>query len=509
MEDGKSKGHGFVQFDSGESAKEAIEKLNGQTLEGKEIFVGNFVRKTERTAAALERNFTNLYIKNLDDGISEEDLMNTFSEVGKIFNVAIMRDQNGTSRGFGFINFENHEDAVTAIEKFNGSMLGSKTLYVGRAQKKGERRQLLKEEYLQKRQERILKYQKANLYVKNLQDSVDEDALRELFGRYGTITSAVIMHDDKAKGSDNVGKAVSKGFGFVCFSTAEEANDALANLNGYLFHGKPLYVNHAQPKEVRAARLAAQFAAQAIPAMSAASASVVPAHYHPAFFYAPASGIVPPMAQGQNIMYQPQLNVRSQGWRPNAGLGAPRRQAYQPPLPVAMNSPRSRQYRPRMNGQVFHHPGQPMSYMTLQQRQIPPATYDAVAHQPGRYMQNGRARNINVPTTLVPTMENGSEHLSNGALNSPTVMLSSRLVNATADDQKQILGNNIFPLVFQQRPDLARKITGMLLEMDNSELLLLLESPEALATKVNEAIQVLRMAGNDAPETPENGEVGQ
>lgn len=42
------------------------------------------------------------------------------------------------------------------------------------------------------------------------------------------------------------------------------------------------------------------------------------------------------------------------------------------------------------------------------------------------------------------------------------------------------------------QPVLAGKITGMLLEMDNSELLLLLESPEALESKVDEAIQVLK-----------------
>lgn len=44
------------------------------------------------------------------------------------------------------------------------------------------------------------------------------------------------------------------------------------------------------------------------------------------------------------------------------------------------------------------------------------------------------------------------------------------------------------------QPDLAAKITGMLLEIDNSELLLLMESPDSLAVKVEEAVQVLKIS---------------
>ena len=51
-------------------------------------------------------------------------------------------------------------------------------------------------------------------------------------------------------------------------------------------------------------------------------------------------------------------------------------------------------------------------------------------------------------------------------------------------------GERLFPLVSKLQPDLAGKITGMLLEMDNAELLMLLDSNEALVGKVDEAIQV-------------------
>lgn len=81
------------------------------------------------------------------------------------------------------------------------------------------------------RQERIAKYQGMNLYVKNLVDEVDDDQLRAEFAPHGTITSAKVMKDPTGK---------SKGFGFVCYSSPEEATRAVTEMNGKMLLGKPM-----------------------------------------------------------------------------------------------------------------------------------------------------------------------------------------------------------------------------------------------------------------------------
>ena len=90
-----------------------------------------------------------------------------------------------------------------------------------------------------------------NLYVKNLDDSFDDERLRKEFMPFGTITSAKVMKDERTNSS--------KHFGFVCYSTPEEASKAVSEMHGRTVGSKPLYVAFAQRKEERKAHLASLY----------------------------------------------------------------------------------------------------------------------------------------------------------------------------------------------------------------------------------------------------------
>jgi len=120
---------------------------------------------------------------------------------------------------------------------------------VGRAQKKAERQQELKRRFEALKMERLNRYQGVNLYVKNLDDTIDDERLRKEFAPFGTITSAKVMMEEGR----------SKGFGFVCFSSPEEATKAVTEMNGRIVGSKPLYVALAQRKEDRKAHLTSQY----------------------------------------------------------------------------------------------------------------------------------------------------------------------------------------------------------------------------------------------------------
>uniref|UniRef100_A0A8C6NYV4 Polyadenylate-binding protein n=1 Tax=Nothobranchius furzeri TaxID=105023 RepID=A0A8C6NYV4_NOTFU len=416
-----SKGYGFVHFETQEAANRAIETMNGMLLNDRKVFVGHFKSRKEREVEFGTKvvKFTNVYIKNFGEDLTDEKLKEMFSAFGRTLSVRVMKDEKSRSRGFGFVNYAHHEDAQKAVEGMNGKEISGKIIYVGRAQKRLERQGELKRKFDQIKQDRIQRYQGVNLYVKNLDDSIDDERLRKEFSPYGTITSAKVMTD----------AGQSKGFGFVCFSSPEEATKAVTEMNGRIVATKPLYVALAQRREERKAILTNKYM-QRLATLRTMASPIVDSYHQSGYYMAvPQVPVYNSLLEGiQRIITYIFLLICTVGGRTDMA-GVPRG---------------------------------------------------------GQYKYSSGVRNplhVIVPTPVVepPAHVPASEPLT-----------ASMLAAAPVMDQKQLLGERLYPMIHALHPNLAGKITGMLLEIDNSELLHMLESPESLNSKVEEAIAVLQ-----------------
>ncbi|EUC62553.1 RNA recognition motif 1 in RNA-binding protein 28 (RBM28)-like protein [Rhizoctonia solani AG-3 Rhs1AP] len=240
-ESGKSRGYAYVDYETAESAEAAIKAVNRTLLNGKQLFVGYHISRKERQSQVDESQFTNIYIKNLDAGITEAELGAMFEKFGTITSAVLQTDSEGKSRGFGFVNYEKHEEAERAVNEMNDKNIKGRILFVGRAQTKAERQSEFVRSHEAAKQERQNKYAGVNLYIKNLDNDVDEDQLRTEFEAFGTITSCKIMRGERN---------VSKGVGFVCFSTPDEATNAMTEMNNKIIGSKPLHVSLAVRRDV-------------------------------------------------------------------------------------------------------------------------------------------------------------------------------------------------------------------------------------------------------------------
>lgn len=438
-----SKGYGFVHFETQEQAEKAISRVNEMMLNGKTVYVGPFIPKKERLRSGEPNKFTNVFVKNLDEGVSEAQLAEMFEKFGPLRNCVVMKDNESKSKGFGFVNFENFEDAKKAVDELNETEINGKKLFCGRAQKKAEREAELKAKFEQLKAERMAKYQGVNLYVKNLDDDWDEEKLKTEFGQFGTITSCKVMRDEKN---------LSRGFGFVCFHSPEEATRAVSEMNGRMPGNKPLYVAMAQRKEFRRAQLEAQMQQR----MKRGGITNVPAG--PAAMYAAGNPVFyaqPPNMPPQQFMYAQPQHMLGRRW-PGPG-------PYQPvPTNYVVQMQRQTRVnngRPMPNGRRFGGRG------GRDQQNVP---------------QGGAAGSVHA---AIPQTIPGMEALSMASLS-----------QYPPDQQVNMVGERLFSQIAKTQPDLAGKITGMLLERYSSsihELVDIVNNENELNNNIDQAMEVL------------------
>ncbi|KAH8636538.1 Polyadenylate-binding protein,cytoplasmic and nuclear [Alternaria alternata] len=556
---GNSKGYGFVHYETAEAANNAIKHVNGMLLNEKKVFVGHHIPKKERMSKfeEMKANFTNIYVKNIDLEVSDEDFRELFEKHGDITSASIARDDQGKSRGFGFVNYIKHEAASAAVDALNDTDFRGQKLYVGRAQKKHEREEELRKQYEAARLEKQSKYQGVNLYIKNLNDDVDDEKLRDMFTPFGTITSAKVMRDampaegrsespsdekkdevkeepkeaeikeepkeeskddssDDKKDESKSGEKVtikgekkilgkSKGFGFVCFSNPDEATKAVTEMNQKMIEGKPLYVALAQRKDVRKNQLEATIQARNQLRMQQQQQQQFGGI--PQMFIAPGQQPMMFPAGGRGQMPFPAGMPGQQGGR---GAGFP---GGMPGQQGGRGGPNGQQMPP-----MYMPPGMapgafPPAYMNQQYMQLAQAAQQAMGGRGGRGGPMAPMPGMpQVPMTGVPGMRGGQGFPPQGGRGGPQGARPGQspmpypqggrggpagagvdmgaLSGAAPGQQKQMLGEALYPKIAEMQPELAGKITGMLLEMDNSELINLTSDEAALRAKVEEAMSV-------------------
>ncbi|ODV80339.1 polyadenylate-binding protein [Suhomyces tanzawaensis NRRL Y-17324] len=447
---GLSKCFGFVHYETAEAAEAAIENVNGMLLNDREVYVGKHISKQDRESKfeEMKANFTNIYIKNIPLDFSEESFKALFQPYGAITSSYLEKDAEGNSKGFGFINFEDHEAAVKAVDELNDKEINGQKIYVGRAQKKRERLEELKKRYETARLEKISKYQGVNLFIKNLDDTIDSEKLEEEFKPFGSITSARVMVDETGK---------SKGFGFVCFSAPEEATKAITEMNQRMVLGKPLYVALAQRKDVRRSQLEQQIQARNQMRMqNAAATGGIPGQFMPPMFYG-QQGFFPPNGRGNAPFPAPNPQMMMRRGQPFAGP--------------------EQWPRPGPNGQPLPVYG------------IPPAGYPDFQGQNMRQPRGGYYPN-NRP-------QNGKRGKD----------LAGIIANAPEEHQKKILGEELYPKIVATgkapEPEAAGKITGMMLGLDNREILALLEDDELFNTQFEAALAAFEEYKNSEAGEPQ------
>ena len=408
-----SSGKATIEFQNPVDAERALTTMQFDRMMSKQIQIMRF----DSDPSLRNSGVGNVFITNLDKSVDNKCLYQTFRSYGNICSCKVATDENNNKKHYGYIQFDEEESANNAIKNANGMILNSKKMNLQKFIPQAERK-------------KAKEITGTNLYIKNLEDCIDDERLRSEFSCYGNITSAKVMMQNGR----------SKGYGFVNFSTPEEAARAITGMHGTILESKRLYVNLSQKKEERKAKNVAAFNnyKQKLAAMGEEISQInqtPPTQNH--LNMVPIETQPPPNQQiCMQIMQAQPIFTNFQPATPMNTTSAHWFTAAQEMLPGV----------------------QPQTFAGMQDYRTASPHNVGVAYQP----------------IQPPNMAPGLDH---------------------EEEQKLMLGGRLYSLVKDYQPHLCEKITRLLLSLNVSELQQLLEDQSSLKRKVDEAIAALRTYG--------------
>ncbi|ELP86374.1 polyadenylate-binding protein, cytoplasmic and nuclear, putative [Entamoeba invadens IP1] len=216
----------YVNMNTHEAAKKAIETMNGALIDGKPVnmfwSLKDFKQRTETQ--------TNLFVKNIKKTVSQKEMQDVFMTFGEIISVKLSVNENGASNGFGYVKYRTIEAALKAVE--NAAEIKAKI---------GE------DNFIVAKFEKQTKNKKTNLYVSNIDKSVNEEQFVKYFETFGPLRK---NPDNKFQVLFASKDEYPTAMGFVDFENEEDAQKALtAPKNNVLGQGEIKVVYYMSKKE--------------------------------------------------------------------------------------------------------------------------------------------------------------------------------------------------------------------------------------------------------------------